>query len=223
MATILHIDASARTSRSLSRDLSKTFVQTWQGVRPHDEIITRDVGKMPPPAMTESWIGAVFTKEEERTADQNQIVALSDVLTDELERADIIVLGTPMYNYGMPSALKAWVDQVIRIGKTFTFDLARGDFPLEPSLSGKTLVLLSACGEFGFEPGGIRQHMNHLDTHLSAIKHYLGVEKMYHIAIEYQEFGGERHASSIENAHKKAKELAASLSREQGAAATSAA
>lgn len=223
MATVLHIDASARTSRSLSRELSRGFVEAWQAVRPHDEIIVRDVGKTPPLAITESWIGAVFTREEERTAEQAQIVALSDTLIDELARADVIVIGTPMYNYGMPSALKAWVDQVVRIGKTFTFDLSRGDFPLEPIMSGKTLVLLSSCGEFGFEPGGIREHMNHLDTHLGAIKHYLGADAMHHVAIEYQEFGGARHEASIAAAHAKARELAISLCRDPGTSAASAA
>ncbi len=62
-------------------------------------------------------------------------LAYSDSAIAELVAADLIVLGTPMYNYGMPSALKAWVDQVIRVGRTFSFDLARGDWPLEPLLS----------------------------------------------------------------------------------------
>lgn len=211
MATVLHIDASARSTRSLSRDLSNTFVETWRSLRPGDTIIRRDVGLAPPPPTSEPWIAAAFTKPDDRTAEQKQTLALSDQLVDELIQADVIALGTPMYNYGMPAALKAWVDQVVRVGRTFSFDLARGDFPLEPILSGKTLVLLSACGEFGFEPGGIREHMNHLDTHIRAIKHYFGVEEMHHVAIEYQEFGGERHLNSISAAHASAKELAERL------------
>lgn len=201
MATILHIDASARVSRSLSRDLSGKFVEAWRARNPGDIVIRRDVGANPPPAITEQWIAAVFTPPELLTEDQRQLVALSDTLIAELEPADIIVLGTPMYNYGMPTALKGWVDQIVRINKTFTFDLARGDFPLEPMLSGKTLVLLTSCGEFGFEPDGVRSHMNHLDTHLRAIKHYLGVDNMHHVGVEYQEFGGDRHADSIAAAH----------------------
>lgn len=82
---------------------------------------------------------------------QQRALALSDELVDELERAEVLVLGTPMYNYGMPTALKGWVDHVIRINRTFSFDLARGDFPLRPILSGKTLVLLTSSGEFGFD------------------------------------------------------------------------
>ncbi|WP_419695461.1 FMN-dependent NADH-azoreductase [Mesorhizobium muleiense] len=201
MATILHIDASARISRSLSRDLSAKFIEAWKARNPRDIVIRRDVGANPPPATTEPWIAAVFTEPELLTEDQRQLVALSDTLIAELEPADIIVLGTPMYNYGMPTALKGWVDQIVRINKTFTFDLGRGDFPLEPMLSGKTLVLLTSCGEFGFEPDGIRSHMNHLDTHLRAIKHYLGVDAMHHVGIEFQEFGGDRHATSIAAAH----------------------
>ncbi|WP_271898376.1 FMN-dependent NADH-azoreductase [Candidatus Phyllobacterium onerii] len=211
MTTLLHINASARTSRSLTRHLSQAFVDTWLLFRPSDEVIDRDVGRFPPPPISENWISAAFTKPEMRTPEQNQILALSDALVSELTRADIIVFATPMYNYGMPSALKAWVDQVIRIDKTFTFDLARGDFPLEPILTGKTLVLLSASGEFGFEPGGIREHMNHLDSHIRAIKHYLGAVELHHVAIEYQEFGGELHTDSIKTAHKAATLLARKL------------
>jgi len=77
-------------------------------------------------------------------------VTLSDILTGELVQSEIIVITTPMYNYGMPASLKAWFDQVIRINKTFSFDLARGDQPIEPIQSGKTLVILSASGEGGF-------------------------------------------------------------------------
>jgi FMN-dependent NADH-azoreductase len=207
VTNILHIDASARTSRSLSRDLSRLFSATWREKRPNDIFVIRDVGREPPPTISEDWIAAVFTKPDQRSAVQNDLVKLSDSLIDELAKADVIVLGSPMYNYGLPAALKAWVDQVVRVDKTFTFDLKRGDFPLEPILSGKSLVLLSSCGEFGFEPGGIRAHMNHFDTHLRAIKHYLGVNKMFHIAIEYQEFGDERHAVSIAAAKKQVIEL----------------
>lgn len=201
MTTLLHIDASARISESLSRGLSQDFIDIWKQRRPGDVIIRRDIGLTPPPATTEAWINAVFTDPAERTPQQRETVALSDELIDELDRADIIVLGTPMYNYGMPTALKGWVDQVVRIDRTFTFDLARGDFPLEPIMSGKVLVLLTASGEFGFAPGGIREDMNHLDPHIRTVQHYLGVSERHHIAIEYQEFGGNRHEKSVADAH----------------------
>lgn len=203
MTTLLHINASARMERSLSRALSDQFIQEWHKYCPGDRIINRDLGQNPPPAITESWIGAVFTPQENRTPSQQAEIALSDQLIAEVEQADLIVLATPMYNYGMPSALKAWFDQVIRVNKTFSFDLERGDYPLEPIFQGKRLVLLTSSGEFGFAPGGIREAMNHLVPHIKTCSIYLGVDPdkdFHHIGIEYQEFRDVRHQKSIRDA-----------------------
>lgn len=197
MTTLLHIDASARGDRSLSRKLSKAFVDQWLAREPGATVASRDIGRNPPPHVTETWVAAAFTAPADRTSDQHEELHLSDDLIGELDRANIIVIGTPMYNYGMPSALKSWFDKVIRIGKTFTFDLARGDFPLEPVMSGKTLVVLSSRGEFGFGPGGVRESMNHLETHIFTCAHYLGVQESHLIAIDYQEFDDERHRQSV--------------------------
>lgn len=202
MTTILRIDVSARTNRSLTRGLSQRFIDEWQKQRPSDEIVQRDIGLEPPPAVSEDWIGAAFTPEKERSKDQQATLHLSDTLIDEVVNADVILFAVPMYNYGMPSALKAWFDQVIRVNKTFTFDLARGDEPLETILSGKQLVVLSSRGEFGFEPGGVREHRNHLDPHIRTCSKFLGIVEDHLIAIEYQEFGDERHKQSVENAHR---------------------
>jgi len=160
--TILRLDASARTSRSLSRGLADEFVRGWRRRRPDDGILLRDVGIAPPPPISEPWIDAAFTPEVQRTEQQRALLSLSDELIEELRLADLLLIATPMYNYGMPAALKAWVDQVIRVHETFTFDLARGDWPLEPVLKGKTLVLLTSSGEFGFAPGGVRAELDHL-------------------------------------------------------------
>ena len=132
------------------------------------------------------------------------------------DSAEIIVLGTPMYNYGMPAALKAWFDNVIRIDKTFSFDLKRGDYPLEPIMAGKTLVILSSRGEFGFGPGGVREDMNHLETHIRTCARYLGVEQSHLIAIDYQEFGDERHERSIEEAYAAVPQLVELLQSTEG-------
>ena len=211
MTTILHIDASARQGRSLSRELSGHFVNEWRRRDPYLEVIRRDVGVNPPPFVSEQWIAAAFADPAQRTAAQAEVLAASDELIEEVQRADVIALGTPMYNYGMPAALKAWFDQVIRVNRTFTFDLARGDWPLAPTLSGKTLVVMAARGEFGFAPGGIRESWNHLETHIATCAHYLGVAEQHLIAIEYQEFGDERHHESRANAFRSAARLAEQL------------
>lgn len=212
MTTLLHIDASAQTENSISRKLSARFVETWLETHPEDTIIRRDLSTSPPGFVTLDWIAACFTPFEKRTPEMHETLKESDVLIGELEVADLVVLGTPMYNYGMPAVLKAWVDRVIRIGKTFSFDRARGDYPLEPIFRGKTLVALTSRGEFGFAPGGIREHMNHLDGHIESVAHYLGLSKRHFVHSEYQEFADARHERSRQQAEADTVALARRLS-----------
>ena len=198
--TLLQIDASAQLhERSHTRQLTRSFVERWKSLRPEDRVIPRDVGRSPIPAIDHEWIAGAFTAPEERTPAMVKRLALSDSLIDEVISSDVIVMGVPMYNYGMPAALKGWIDQVARIGRTFSFDLARGDVPIEALLSGKTLVVLSARGEFGFAPGGVRAHMNTLDPALAACAHYFGVARddIHTVAVEYQEFKDARYRRSL--------------------------
>lgn len=219
MSTLLHIDSSVRAAKntnpdhdSISKNIALQFISTWRNNRPNDEYIYRDVGVNPPAFITQDWIGAVFTPENTRSLEQKQLLALSDELIAEVAAADVILISSPMYNYGMPAQLKAWFDQIVRINKTFDFDLARGDFPLQPLLSGKTLIIVTSSGEFGFEKGGVREDSGHLSPHLRTLSRYLGVEKIYEISSEYQEFGDERHRASLKNAREQAYRLASELS-----------
>tara|TARA_R110000823_G_scaffold132777_1_gene261145 strand:- start:5198 stop:5902 length:705 start_codon:yes stop_codon:yes gene_type:complete len=219
MNTLLHIDSSVRAANnpntehdSISKTIARRFTDTWKQNRPEDEYIYRDVGMNPPDFITQDWIGAVFTPEEKRTPAQKERLALSDKLIAEVEAADIILISSPMYNYGMPAQLKAWFDQIVRINKTFDFDLSRGDFPLQPLLSGKTLIIVTSSGEFGFEAGGIREGSGHLAPHLRTLGKYLGVDTIYEISSEYQEFGDERHRISLANAKDRAENIALELS-----------
>jgi len=202
MTSLLHIDASARKERSISRGLSDAFKKHWLSAKPEDKFIYRDVGSAPPDFIVESWIEAAFAPEDNRTDEQISLLELSDLLIEELSEASVIVISTPMYNYGMPASMKAWIDQVVRVNKTFTFDLNRGDSPLEPTMSGKSLVLFTSCGEFGFGDGETREYMNHLGPHLRTVSKYLGVDEIHEVSVEYQEFGDIRHKQSIENAYK---------------------
>ena len=217
MATLLRIDASARVTRSLSRGLTTAFTEQWLKSRPNDTLIPRDVGLNPPPAISEAWIAAAFTAPQQRTPEQQEALKISDQLIEELELANLIVIGTPMYNYGMPAVLKAWIDQVIRIGRTFSFDLARGEQPIEPTLTGKTLVILSASGEGGFGFGGVYAAMNHLDPAIITASRLFGVSDHHVIRIEYQEFGDDRHQQSIQSAHATIPSLVQQLTQKMGA------
>ncbi|MEQ8848690.1 NAD(P)H-dependent oxidoreductase [Botrimarina sp.] len=215
--TILSIQASPRSDRSLSRKLSEVFISAWRSLRPADEFLTRDVGRNPPPHLTEEWIGAAFTPPQSRSAAQHEVLRVSDELVDEVLSADVIVIATPMYNYGMPSHLKSWIDQVIRIDRTFTFDLARGEQPIEPVQSGKSLVLLTASGEGHFAPGEANADRNHLDTHIEHALRLAGVSETHRVRIEFQEFGDQRHRSSVAAAHARARDLARRLAGDPSA------
>ncbi|KAB6717100.1 MULTISPECIES: NAD(P)H-dependent oxidoreductase [Roseobacteraceae] len=211
MTTLLRIDASAQLEdRSLTRMLTTLFISEFLAANPDANVITRDIGRAPVPAIDHRFIHAAFAPLEARDDWMAERLALSDRLIDEVEAADIIVLGAPMYNYGMPAALKGWIDHIARIGRTFSFDLARGDVPIQPILKGKKLVVLSSRGEFGFDAGGPRAHMNALDPAIAACAHYLGVDAadIETIAIEYQEFKDARHDRSVIAAKEATRDLA---------------
>ena len=195
---MLMVYASPRGENSLSHKLAYAFTQSLSEHGFSGEIHKRDLARTSLAFVDQAWIKAAFTPEEKRDPQDREALALSDELIAEIVEADLIVIATPMHNYGMPAPLKAWVDQVVRIGKTFSFDLKRGDMPLEPMLSGKHMLILSSRGEFGFQ-SGCRQSMNHLDPHLATIADFLGVDSkdVRSITIEYQEFKDERHDKSV--------------------------
>lgn len=214
MTVLLRIDASARLNGSITRQMADRFINGWRTSEPNAQILSRDVGRQPPSVVSEASIRAGFTPPEQRTPDMNDALAESTTLINELRRADVLVLAAPLYNYGLPASLKAWIDQIVRPGETFSFDLERGDFPIRSTLIGKSLVVLSSRGEFGFEPGGIRDGWNHLNSHLRTVAtRLLGIapKDIYEIASEYQEFGDERHRRSREQALQNAAELGTRL------------
>lgn len=202
---ILQIDASARPGvsgadprGSHTRRLTRRFVERWRAARPDDAVTYRDVGQEPPSPVTGDWIAAAFTRPEHRDAAAQATLAESDVLVQELLRADLVVIGAPMYNFGLPAQLKAWVDNVVRVGVTFGFDRSRQGEPYWPMLPpGKRLVILSSRGDYGYGAGGRLEAMNLVERGLTVPMAYLGLTETHAIAIEYDEFGGERLAASI--------------------------
>lgn len=202
---LLHIDSSVRFGRSghdargsHSRRLSHRFVTRWTSARPHDVIIRRDVAAMPPTPVDADWIDASFTPRELRSSTQSARLAESDQLVTELLAADLLVIGTPMYNFGIPSQLKAWIDNIVRVGVTFGFDRSRDGEPYWPMLpQGKRLVILSARGDYGYDPGGRLEAMNLVEAGLRVPLGYVGLTDSHAVSIEYDEFADERLAASI--------------------------
>lgn len=116
---ILHVDASARTQGSISRTLSQSVVEKLSGDA--TEVIKRDIGLTPLPILTEDWVGANFTPDETRSPEQIETLRLSDELIAEVQAADTLVLGVPIYNFGVPATFKAWIDLIARARKTFKY------------------------------------------------------------------------------------------------------
>lgn len=209
MFKILHLDASARPGRSdrqahgsHTRRLSARFVERWCALRPDDTVVYRDVGASPPSPVTGEWIHAAFTPPAQREPWMREVLAESDELIDELVASDLIVAGVPMYNFGMPAQFKAYIDNVVRVGRTFGFDRARPGEPYWPMLAGqgKRLVILSARGDFGYAPGQRLAHMNHVEGGVATPLQYLGIDCAASVAVEYDEFGDERLAQSLQHA-----------------------
>lgn len=227
MTTLLHIDASARVGQSGSmphgshtRRLTARFVQRWTALFPDTKVIYRDVGLAPPPPVTGRWIHAAFTPQASREEWMDEELRLSNQLVDELQEATLIVAGVPMYNFGPPAPFKAYIDNIVRVGRTFGFDRSRGKEPYWPLLAdaGKRLVVLSSRGDYGYQPGGRLAGRNHVEPSISTAFAYMGVTDVYGASIEYDEFADERLAESIRQAEAAVDGLVSMLGQSPAAA-----
>jgi FMN-dependent NADH-azoreductase len=120
MNTLLIINSSPR-SNSVSRRLTGQAAVHWKAANPTGRVIERDLSDGSIPYLSEPWIEAAYTPEASRTPAQTALLALSDTLIDEVLAADVIVLGVPMHNFSVPATFKAWIDQIARAGKTFSY------------------------------------------------------------------------------------------------------
>jgi FMN-dependent NADH-azoreductase len=118
---ILQIKTSVFSQNGQSSRLADEFVALLSEQNPGAEVVQRDIAADPVPHLDGARVGAFFAKPEERSAEQRAVIAYSDALIDELRRADVLVLGLPMYNFGVPSQLKAWFDHLARAGETFKY------------------------------------------------------------------------------------------------------
>ena len=220
MPKLLHIDSSARSGLSQTtpygshtRYLTALFVEQWCQLNPTTQIIYRDVGVQPPAPVTGEWIHAAFTPENAREDWMRETLAASDVLIDEILAADVIVAGVPMYNFGPPAQFKAYIDNIVRVGKTFGFDRTRSGEPYWPLLNqGKRLVILSSRGDYGYDAGQPSAYRNHVESSIQSAFGYIGITDVRGTAIEYDEFSDERLAQSVAHATAEVKRLVHEMS-----------
>ncbi len=220
MPHILQLDASARPGLagtdahgSVSRRLTQGFVRRWQAGQPGVTVTHRDVGAHPPSFIDQRWIASAFASADKQQPWMAEVLHESDVLIDELIAADVVVIGAPLYNFGMPAALKAWVDQIVRMGRTVEYDETHPEAPFTALLSDRPrhAVILSSRGGAGFEPGGELAALNHLEPSLTTVLEFIGITRIHRIAVEHQEEGGERLAESVEHAEQQIAALVAQL------------
>jgi len=142
MSKLLIVETSPRGDYSISRNLTRRFVAEWQSAHPGGEIIERDLMTSDLPFVSAPWLQAYFTPPEQQSSEMHNMLRLSDELVGEVLEADHLVIATPVYNYNVPAALKAWIDHIVRKGLTLGLDgngLVRGK---------KATVLLASGGVY---------------------------------------------------------------------------
>jgi FMN-dependent NADH-azoreductase len=209
MAHLLHIDASPRGERSHSRRMTREFVEQWKQAHADDTVTYRDIGRNPIPHVDEPWIAAAFSPSEQHTPELREAIRLSDRLVDEFLAADIYVIGVPMYNFSVPSGFKAYIDHIVRVGRTVAFEPNDSANVFKPLVLGKKMLIIEARGDSGYKSGGPYEKMNFHDPYLVTVFGFMGITDITFIHVENDEYGGHKLAESIANARTKITELVA--------------
>ena len=175
MTTLLQINASIHADHGQSSQLATQFVQAFSHSHPDSRVVLRDLAADTVPHLSAERFAAFLAQPGERSAAQSDVVAYSDALISELKQADVIVLGLPMYNFGVPSQLKAYFDHIARAGETFKYT-ATGPVGL---LTGKKVYVFAARG--GLYAG------SPLDTQTGYVRDFLGFLGIKDVQFVYAE------------------------------------
>ena len=170
MLTLLQIDSSPLYERSVSRELTSAFATKWKASHPGGTVVHRDLNSTTLPPIDEDWVGANYTPEEARTPRQKEQLALSDSLLAELEQADEYVIGVPMHNFGVPSVLKLWIDQIARVGRTFSYASGKP----QGLIIGKKATFIIATGSL-YDAQTQMASFNFVEPYLRSLFGFLGV------------------------------------------------
>lgn len=181
MKTILRIDASSRSDGSHSRRLGDKIERELTARNPDARIVRRELGAAPIEHIRAATITGYYTPPEAMTAELRAATALSDKIIGEIKEADTIVIATPMYNFSIPSALKAWIDQLVRVGHTFAYDGST----FTGLLQDKTVVVAIAYGAGGYTHGGAFAVADFVQPYLRFLFNFLGIQDVRFVAIEW--------------------------------------
>jgi FMN-dependent NADH-azoreductase len=213
MKKMLAIHASPRGERSHSRRLAEAFLDVWQTTHPEAQLTRREVGRASIPHVSEAFVAANFYPEPQaRPLAMQADLQLSDELVGELIEHELLVISMPMYNFGIPSGLKAWVDQIVRMGLTFAVAQdSQGIAQYQRLLVGKKALIITSRGGNGFGPGGENEAMNHADPHLRTVLGFISIDDITVIAAEGEESVAEAFRRSSDEAEGQLRDLARSF------------
>src|ERR1700730_6728600 len=188
---LLQIDSSARTS-SVTRRLTAKYVDDWRKKHSDGEVVQRDLSVTALPLITDDW-GAAYLEDSQLTPAQRSYLSTSDELIEELAAADTVVIGSPMYNFSIPSSLKAWIDQIVRLGKTVGY----GPNGPQGLLTRKKVVVITSRGG-AYEKGSTREAFDFQEPYLLHILGFIGLTDVTFIHAENQ--SRDQAAASLESA-----------------------
>ncbi|HIQ43255.1 MAG TPA: FMN-dependent NADH-azoreductase [Pseudomonas oleovorans] len=199
MSRILVIESSARQQGSVSRELTQQFIGNWQAAHPADQIQVRDLAVDPVPHLDATLLGGWMTPSEQQSEAEKVALARSNLLTDEVLAADVLVLAAPMYNFAIPSTLKAWLDHVLRAGVTFKYT----ETGPQGLLTGKRAFVLTARG--GIYAGSA---LDHQEPYLRQALAFIGIHDVQFIHAEGLNLGAEFSEKGLAQARAKVAEVA---------------
>lgn len=199
MSRILVIESSARQQGSVSRELTQQFIANWQVVHPADQIQLRDLAAEPVPHLDATLLGGWMTPSEQQSEAEKAALARSNQLTDELLAADVLVLAAPMYNFAIPSTLKAWLDHVLRAGVTFKYT----ETGPQGLLTGKRAFVLTARGGIYAGSG-----LDHQEPYLRQALAFIGIHDVQFIHAEGLNMGAEFSEKGLAQAKAKLADVA---------------
>lgn len=205
MAHILHIDSSPRGERSQSRQLTRRFITDWKNAHPQDTVSYRDLGHHPVPHVDEPWIAAAFSAPETHSPQLQKSISVSDTLIDELLAADRYVFGIPMYNFSVPSTFKAYIDQIVRVGRTF----AVNEQGYQGLVHGKKMLVITSSGG-SYRQGTPTAGYDYQVPFLQAIFGLIGITDIAFIHADNMDRGDEGRKEALAEASNAISEAVAS-------------
>ena len=179
MKNILFIQSSPRGPQSYSQKVAQSIVDGLKTRHTGANVVVRNLAQNPPPHVGEAFIGGLSIQPGQRSPEQTAALKLSDVLIDELTAADVVVLAVPMHNFGPPSSLKAWIDHVVRVGRTVSYSQKNGP---EGALKGKRVILVLASG--GVYSDGPAKPLDFQEPYLRAILGFIGLTDIEVVHVE---------------------------------------